>query len=121
MGALEELRAKIEESDVDGVLSDWYALLDLAERELRGSVAAVAEHDPVTAPAHYAGDGEVECKRALSSMLAGYAGASRAATYWAGCALKYLWRWPLKNGAQDIEKAIECLRLLRDEIGEEGR
>ena len=32
--------------------------------------------------------------------------------YWWGCAFKYLWRWPLKNGVEDLRKAEECLSLL---------
>lgn len=28
--------------------------------------------DPVYAPAHYAGDGKIECKAAMASMMAGY-------------------------------------------------
>lgn len=28
--------------------------------------------DPVYAPAHYAGDGKIECKAAMGSMMAGY-------------------------------------------------
>lgn len=93
--------------------------------------------DPVTAPAHYAGDGEVDCKRALNSMLAGYAKAAAfaeirscgamdypviefdlhvmPASYWCGAALKYLWRWPLKNGLEDLRKARECIDLAIEE------
>lgn len=36
MWALAELRAEIERLDVDGVLSDWYALIDRAESGLIG-------------------------------------------------------------------------------------
>lgn len=25
------------------------------------------------------------------------------------CAFKYLWRWPLKGGLEDLEKCRECL------------
>lgn len=69
--------------------------------------------DPVKAPVHYAGDGEVDCKRAARSMAEGYdrAGVSTEAAYWSIAALKYLWRWPLKGKAQDLEKAGECIEL----------
>jgi len=68
---------------------------------------------PVKAPKHYAGDGEVECKRALKSMLHNAESVLNAsAIYWWGCALKYLWRWPWKNGKQDIEKCKECIECL---------
>lgn len=47
-------------------------------------------------------------------MLAGYDKADdcpRSTAYWCACAFKYLWRWPLKNGKQDLLKAQECIRL----------
>lgn len=74
--------------------------------------------DPVSAPAHYAGDGEVECRRALRSMMAGYdraEGMGGSSKYWLGCALKYVWRAPLKNGRQDLEKAAQCIRYAIEE------
>lgn len=53
----------------------------------------MTESDPVTCPAHYAGDGIVDCKRAIRSMLAGYDHmASYESAYWCATALKYLWR-----------------------------
>ncbi len=68
-------------------------------------------HDPVHAPVHYAGDGLIECKRAMRSMAAGYDRGllPSAAIYWSITAFKYLWRWPLKNGIQDLYKARECI------------
>jgi len=66
--------------------------------------------DPVTAPAHYEGSG-VECKDAMKSMMHG-ADVAPSQAYWWGCAFKYVWRWPRKNGAEDIKKAITCLELL---------
>lgn len=75
---------------------------------------------PVKAPQHYAGDGEVECKRALKSMLhhATDPGAKLGADaiYWWGCAFKYLWRWPWKNRRQDLAKCRQCLEYLEEEL-----
>lgn len=72
--------------------------------------------DAVHDPAHYRGDGKIHCKDALRSMLAGYGDeVSDVEAYWAGCALKYLWRWPGKNGLQDIDKGIQCLETLKKE------
>lgn len=76
--------------------------------------------DEVRAPRHYAGDGTVECKRALASMMSG-ASMSAAAAYWWGCAFKYIWRWPLKNGVQDIRKCRECLAMLESTVTEDAR
>lgn len=76
--------------------------------------------DPVKAPAHYAGDGKVEAKDALASMMSA-AHVGGAAAYWWGCAMKYVWRWPNKGGVQDIDKAIQCLSELRALAARNGR
>lgn len=68
--------------------------------------------DPVTAPSHYEGDGKVTAKDAMSSMMH-EAPVTPIQAYWWGCALKYVFRWPRKNGIQDIDKAIQCLTELR--------
>ena len=73
--------------------------------------------DPVKSPAHYAGNGIIECKHALASMLH-EAPVTPVQAYWWGCAFKYVFRWPRKNGVQDIDKAIECLTELRKAVGE---
>lgn len=73
--------------------------------------------DPVKAPSHYAGDGVTTCKVALRSMMHNTALVGDK-SYWWGCAFKYVWRWPHKNGAQDIDKAIECLTELRRAVSE---
>lgn len=72
--------------------------------------------DPVERPRHYEGDGEVDCARAARSMAAGYdrADAPCEMAYWALAALKYVWRAPLKGGAEDFAKARECLRLAEE-------
>lgn len=72
--------------------------------------------DPVERPSHYAGDGKVECMDAMASMAAGYdrADVPAAESYWCITALKYLWRWPLKNGRQDLLKARQCLEYAID-------
>lgn len=66
----------------------------------------VCASDPVYAPAHYAGDGKVECKAAMASMMAGYdrAVVCSNVVYWCGCAFKYLRRWPLKNNREDLKR-----------------
>lgn len=68
-------------------------------------------------PLHYIGDGTTTCADAIASMMFGVRGRDMLATeaYWWGCAFKYIWRWPYKNGAEDVEKAIDCLQKLLDE------
>lgn len=79
--------------------------------------------DTVEAPEHYAGDGEVDCMRAMRSMQAGWGwgividpkrsrvsiGKTIAVSYWLTTAFKYIWRWPFKGGLEDIKKARRCI------------
>ena len=68
-------------------------------------------------PSHYEGDGRVTCADALRSMTHG-CGMPPMRLWWWGCAFKYLWRWPRKNGAEDLRKAKDCIeRLLADVEG----
>lgn len=72
-------------------------------------------YDDVKNPIHYAGDGSVECRDALRSMMFPAPSWMSAETaYWWGCAFKYLWRWPHKNQIKDINKAIRCLEYMRE-------
>ena len=69
------------------------------------------EHDPVNHPDHYT-QGGIECKDAIKAAvtaLGGYEG------FLTGNAIKYLWRWKLKNGAEDLRKAAFWIQELVDE------
>lgn len=59
------------------------------------------ENNAVNHPAHYTA-GKIECIDALEAATAGLRGIEAVCT---ANAIKYLWRWKLKNGAQDLEKA----------------
>lgn len=72
----------------------------------------MSEHNPVLSPKHYAGNGTIECKHAMESMIQGWeenGNVDYNTAYWLTCAFKYLWRAPIKNGLEDINKAMECL------------
>lgn len=78
--------------------------------------------NPISAPAHYAGD-SIECKDAMKSMMDAVIGSEAGrsvmhplAFYWWGCAFKYLWRYPLKNGLEDLKKCRQCLDYLIEEV-----
>lgn len=58
-------------------------------------------NDNVNHLAHYT-QGGIECIDAISAATAGLSGIEAFCT---GNALKYLWRWPHKNGIEDLEKA----------------
>ncbi|MGP2526435.1 DUF3310 domain-containing protein [Acidaminococcus sp. LBK-2] len=69
-----------------------------------------AEADPVHHPGHYAWRGGLECIEIARELCQGSDG---IAAYLIGCAVKYIYRYPRKNGLQDLDKAIECLTMLR--------
>lgn len=78
--------------------------------------AAELRGDAVSAPVHYAGDGSIQCKDAMRSMMSGAGNMMPPyiAGWWAQ-AFQYLWRWRLKNGVEDLEKARECIGYMIDE------
>lgn len=82
--------------------------------------------DAVSHPAHYAGDGSIECMDAMRSMMSAAPGrVEPICAMWWGNAFKYLWRWPLKGGVEDLEKARQCIGYLVAEVehrakGDEG-
>lgn len=88
--------------------------LDLDERTLEMLLGKdeEPEDDPVSSPSHYKRGG-LECKDVMDAMLGGLEITPQQA-YWYATALKYLWRWPKKNGLQDVEKCRECLHILAD-------
>ncbi|PWM79485.1 MAG: hypothetical protein DBY32_01050 [Phascolarctobacterium sp.] len=57
--------------------------------------------DAVNHPAHYTA-GKIECIDALEAATIGLSGIEAVCT---ANAIKYLWRWKLKNGSQDLQKA----------------
>lgn len=70
------------------------------------------EVDMVNRPPHYT-QGGVECIdaiRAATSELNGFEG------FCTGNAIKYLWRWKLKNGVEDLEKAAWYMERLAKEV-----
>ena len=72
---------------------------------------APESHDPVNHPSHYT-QGGVECKDAIRAAVTGLEGYEAFLT---GNAIKYLWRWKRKNGAEDLRKAVFWIRELIEE------
>ena len=62
--------------------------------------------DAVDHPQHYT-RGDIECIDAIEAATAGMTGIE---AFCAGNALKYIWRFKYKNGAEDIGKAIWYLQ-----------
>ena len=77
--------------------------------------------NPITSPKHYAGKYGVEAKEAMRNMVNrplsdAVIPMTPMAVFWWCAAFKYLWRFPFKNGRQDVLKCIECLSNLDHEL-----
>lgn len=80
--------------------SDGYETrLDLWEQK------SETETDVVNHPSHYT-QGGIECIDAMKSAF----GADELAAYCKIAAFKYIWRCELKNGSEDVKKAIWYLQ-----------
>lgn len=66
---------------------------------------AETETDVVNHPSHYT-QGGIECIDAMKSAF----GAEELAVYCKIAAFKYIWRCELKNGSEDVKKAIWYLQ-----------
>lgn len=71
--------------------------------------------DTVNHPEHYTA-GKVECIDALEAATSGLTGIEAVCT---ANAIKYLWRWKLKNGAEDLNKAKWYIDRLIQRQGKE--
>lgn len=71
------------------------------ESEDKTMIESTKKNDNVNHPSHYTAGG-IECKDALASALMPLQGYEAFCT---GNAIKYLWRWKLKNGVEDLKKA----------------
>ena len=72
--------------------------------------------DMVNKPPHYTAGG-IECIDAIGAALSSHKDPMGA--WLTGQVIKYLWRWPLKNGVEDLKKARFYLdRLIQREESE---
>ena len=71
--------------------------------------------DNVNSPSHY-NQGGIECVDAMKACVSGLNEMEAVCTFHA---LKYLWRWKHKNGAEDIRKCIWWLERLLKELDDE--
>lgn len=84
----------------------------LPEQATSSENAREVAHDSVNHPAHYTAGG-IECIDAIAAALTCQTDPMHA--WLTGQVLKYMWRWPLKNGLEDLKKARFYLdRLIAD-------
>ena len=71
------------------------------------------EHNSVDHPVHYT-HGDIECLDAIKAALSAQDNPYQA--FLTGQVLKYMWRWPMKNGLEDCRKAKFYLDRLIAEL-----
>lgn len=77
------------------------------------------KNDPVEHPQHYT-NGKFECIDVIFDMLNGYEDPISA--WLTGQIVKYIWRWPYKNGLEDLKKTRFYLdRLIEHEEEKNGK
>ena len=72
--------------------------------------------DAVNHPSHYT-QGSIECIDAIAEVVKDLKGMEAVDT---ANAMKYMWRWKHKNGAQDVKKAIWYMMDLAKRLEAEG-
>ena len=98
-----------------GMKPDCYFSDDEIEQQYELLIAnRKVENDPVNRPSHYT-QGGIECLQAMEAAF----GKEALANFCKCNAFKYIWREKLKNGKEDVEKAIfylnKYLELIKDE------
>jgi hypothetical protein len=71
-----------------------------------------AVKDNVNHPSHYT-QGAIECIDAIKEAVKGLLGIEAVCT---ANIIKYVWRWKLKNGIEDLKKAEFYLKYLIKEV-----
>ena len=77
--------------------------------------SSVVKNDNVNHPKHYC-KGGLECIQVIKAQLT----PEQNIGYLYGNVLKYLWRWPDKNGLEDLRKAAKYLEWLQEEVKNNG-
>lgn len=72
--------------------------------------------DNVNSPSHYTQANGLECIDAITAAVSGKSGIEAVCV---ANVIKYLWRYELKNGVEDVKKAQWYLNRLVAELGEE--
>lgn len=74
------------------------------------------KQDNVNSPSHYT-QGKVECIDAIESATMGLVGIVAVCV---ANVIKYVWRFALKNGIEDLDKADYYLQKLRKKVREQN-
>lgn len=101
---------------IQEAVKDWkellYAFENLfgKEKKPQKELDKITGRDMIRHPDHYTFRG-TEAIEAVKIMTATSTGVE---AYLVGCAVKYLYRYPRKNGDMDLAKAEQCIHMLRE-------
>lgn len=73
-------------------------------------VATVPDADPVTKPAGY----QLASGNELKDVLPDLVGKDDTIAFYRGSAIKYLMRYQAKNGAEDLDKAVQYIGIIKE-------
>lgn len=91
--------ARMKRIDGDNAPCSIFELRNMAQRVCHIAAMQPQTNNPVSHPAHYT-QGGIECIDAIKAALGKY-----FIGFLVGNVLKYLWRYPHKNGVEDLKKA----------------
>ena len=99
------------EKQLKSLLPYKFALEPLPEKDRAIKMPESSKPDNVNHPKHYC-KGGLECIQVIKAQLT----PEQNKGYLYGNVLKYLWRWPDKNGLEDLRKAAKYLEWLQEEV-----
>lgn len=103
------------EKQLKALLPQRLALEPLPKEDRAIKMPESSKHDNVNSPKHYC-KGGLECIQVIKAQLT----PEQNKGYLYGNVLKYMWRWPEKNGLEDLRKAAKYLEWLIEEVQKNG-
>ena len=100
------------EKQLKALLPQKLALEPLPKEDRAIKMPESSKSDNVNRPKHYC-KGGLECIQVIKAQLT----PEQNIGYLYGNVLKYMWRWPEKNGIEDLRKAKHYLEWLIEEVG----
>ena len=99
------------EKHIKALLPQKLALEPLPKEDRAFKMPESSKPDNVNHPKHYC-KGGLECIQVIKAQLT----PEQNVGYLYGNVLKYMWRWPDKNGLEDLQKAAKYLEWLQEEV-----
>ena len=109
------ISAKEFEKQLKALLPNRLTLEPLPKEDRPIKMPDSNKPDNVNHPKHYC-KGGLECIQVIKAQLT----PQQYEGYLYGNVLKYMWRWPEKNGIEDLRKAAHYLMWLQEEVKKNG-